>query len=630
MNQRIEVAPVDPDANYRAREQARERVSWPINLAATGVEYRSHGHALVIGDSLALGQVLARHAVAGSALASLTLVTTDEPDDALLEQVAAQTAGEPRTASVDAANGRPGAATAATASPALALQPLSMSRLSKLRLAGYLGRFSATLDTGDGPLNLAKALIGRDHFDAVLDLADPPRLELELPPPGYLRPALSREAVIEALGELTGDFEKPRYFQIQSAVCAHSTRGLSGCTRCLDVCPADAISSRPGRIDATIEIDPHRCHGVGSCSSACPTGAIEFRQPHSHHQQDALVAWLAAYHDAGGRQAVVRFVQADPGAAPGQSPATAGHVIDVPLEELGAAGADQWLTALAAGAAEVRLQRHTEMPATLQSVLEQQLSEARALLSALGHDPRRIAWLDIDDSHGRDALPRFSALVDTPVDLHAPARGAGEQIAELPTPGTSTKTGAQQLGKPNAHGAAQDDGKRHRFNRVLDHLALQGELDGHRHGLGPNTAFGGLRIDAGACTLCMGCVASCPTSALEAGGSLPRLTFREADCVQCGLCEKACPEQAITLLPGFLASPERSTRRVCHEDSPFACISCGKAFANTGTIAAIKTKLADHPYFAGEAAARLEMCEDCRVKDVWQALAKDPESQLKV
>ena len=27
---------------------------------------------------------------------------------------------------------------------------------------------------------------------------------------------------------------------------------------------------------------------------------------------------------------------------------------------------------------------------------------------------------------------------------------------------------------------------------------------------------------------------------------------------------------------------------------------------------------------------RLEMCEDCRVKDVWKTMARDPEAQLKV
>ena len=142
--------------------------------------------------------------------------------------------------------------------------------------------------------------------------------------------------------------------------------------------------------------------------------------------------------------------------------------------------------------------------------------------------------------------------------------------------------------------------------------------------------FGDVVVDNDACTLCLGCVAVCPTPALAGGRTSPELSFREADCVQCGLCEETCPEDAIRLMPGFLAAPEREARQIRKQEDAFPCIRCGKPFASASAIAAIKSKLADHPYFAGDAMARLEMCEDCRVKDVWQGLANDPESQLKI
>ncbi len=47
-------------------------------------------------------------------------------------------------------------------------------------------------------------------------------------------------------------------------------------------------------------------------------------------------------------------------------------------------------------------------------------------------------------------------------------------------------------------------------------------------------------------------------------------------------------------------------------------------------IRRIQQKLAGHSHFQNEAAQRLLMCEDCRVKDVFAALAADPVSQLKV
>ncbi len=53
-----------------------------------------------------------------------------------------------------------------------------------------------------------------------------------------------------------------------------------------------------------------------------------------------------------------------------------------------------------------------------------------------------------------------------------------------------------------------------------------------------------------ACTLCLSCVsASCPTGALSDNPDRPMLRFTEDACVQCGLCEKTCPENVITLKP---------------------------------------------------------------------------------
>ncbi|UYG09567.1 4Fe-4S dicluster domain-containing protein [Halomonas sp. M4R1S46] len=571
MNQRIALLAVDEadePRNRQARDLARRQLSWPVNLAPETLSYVSDGHALLLGNERHVRR--AARALADTGLGSLSLLITepaaageDGDDDALL-----------------AATGH------------LPQHSLTRDQRRRLRLAGYLGRFSATLDMPGGPLDLARLLAGRAHFDLVIDLGEAPCLALELPPPGYLAfhwEDAARDARLAEAAELVGEFDKPRYVQIDGQRCAHAASGQPGCTRCLEVCPADAIASRQGRIEAWIEIDPYRCHGVGSCASACPTGAIGYRQPSAPRQLDTLLGWLAAYLAAGGSTPVVRFLAAGTQAAE----AAAGHVLDIPLEELGAAGHDQWLAALAGGAAEVRVQYHDGMPDRLTTFLDDQLALARGLLSALGHAPERLVCLAPGDSAGRDAPPAWPPLTTTPLVL----------------------TG---------------DDKRARLDQALDRLAGLGTPDGRRHALPAGAPYGSVAVSEAACTLCMACVATCPTPALGAGRDAPRLDFREADCVQCGLCEAACPEDAIRLTPGLLADPARGERRVLHEEAPFACIHCGKPFASAGTIAAIKAKLADHPRFAGDAARRLEMCEDCRVRDAWRALARDPDAQLKV
>jgi len=80
----------------------------------------------------------------------------------------------------------------------------------------------------------------------------------------------------------------------------------------------------------------------------------------------------------------------------------------------------------------------------------------------------------------------------------------------------------------------------------------------------------------------------------------------EANCVQCGLCEKACPESAISLESRYLW------------DS-IECISCHKPFATRKMIETMLGKLGDHWMFKDEKALkRLKMCEDCRVKSIFK------------
>jgi ferredoxin len=118
----------------------------------------------------------------------------------------------------------------------------------------------------------------------------------------------------------------------------------------------------------------------------------------------------------------------------------------------------------------------------------------------------------------------------------------------------------------------------------------------------------------------MACVSVCPASALYAGNDTPRLDFVEANCVQCGLCEQACPEDAIGLQSRFLFEREaRNRRRVLNEEPPFHCVACGKAFATQAVIEKMQTKLASHRMFQDPAALRrLQMCGDCRVRDMFE------------
>jgi len=62
----------------------------------------------------------------------------------------------------------------------------------------------------------------------------------------------------------------------------------------------------------------------------------------------------------------------------------------------------------------------------------------------------------------------------------------------------------------------------------------------------------------------------------------------------------------------------RMQRRVLNEEAPFECLSCGKPFTTLSMIRKMEEKLSGHRMFVGEGLDRLKLCEDCRVKSMFE------------
>src|SRR5437763_13072627 len=181
---------------------------------------------------------------------------------------------------------------------------------------GYLGRFELAIDDYalPSPSSRAKLVFGpsRDGAtstcDLILDLSGGvpmfPAHELR---PGYLRADPRDRAAVERAiadaGGLVGTFDKPRFVHFEEALCAHARSGITGCTRCLDLCPTAAITPNGN----AVVIDENVCAGCGSCASACPTGASSYSLPSVDALMRRLRTLLRTYRGAGGSDAVVLF-----------------------------------------------------------------------------------------------------------------------------------------------------------------------------------------------------------------------------------------------------------------------------------------------------------------------------------
>jgi len=157
--------------------------------------------------------------------------------------------------------------------------------------------------------------------------------------------------------------------------------------------------------------------------------------------------------------------------------------------------------------------------------------------------------------------------------------------------------------------------KRTTLDFALDHLAKDRKVQEVK--LAAGAPFGTLAVNKTACTLCKACIGASPEAALLDSPETPSLRFIERNCVQCGLCEDTCPEDAIRLVPRLLLGPQAKEPVTLNEAQPFNCVRCGKPFGTRQMVENMLGKLSGHSMFAGST-RRLQMCGDCRVVDMME------------
>lgn len=461
---------------------------------------------------------------------------------------------------------------------------------------GYLGAFELTVDAFAQPAVSSRASLvfgpSRDNAkstcDVILDISGgAPLFSASDLRNGYVRadpgdPVAVLKAVLRAR-DLTGTFEKPRYVTFDKDLCAHSRSRISGCTRCLELCPTGAIAPAGNHV----AIDPHICAGCGQCAAVCPTGAASYALPPVSDFLRKLRTLLTVYRQAGGEDPIV--LMHDEAHGGGVISALARHgeglpanVLPLAVNEVTQVGLEALAAAFAYGASSVRLLLRAR-PAHDVVGLDRTIELADRVLVGLGFGPDRVHRIDTDDP---DALG--SAL-----------RGVARHPA---------------LAKPSEFDPIGDKRSVLRFALRELHGCAPAPVD--VVALPERAPFGTVNVDVAGCTLCLSCVAACPTGALSDDPERPVLRFSENACVQCGLCKATCPEKVITLQPQIDFRAATAPARVIKEEQPFCCLRCGKPFGVRSTIERVAAKLEGKHWMYKGTPSRLDvikMCDDCRV-----------------
>jgi ferredoxin len=450
-----------------------------------------------------------------------------------------------------------------------------------------------------------------DRFDVVLDLRSDksaPTFQQHALPQGYFRWNGQDLQTLLKVRELVGEFEKPRFFAYKQKLCAHSRNETVGCQACVDICSAEAISSDKSR--QQIVVNPNLCVGCGACTTACPTGALTYAYPRPAEQGAKIRALLTAYQAAGGRDAALLLHSQDKGqtlidelgrgAQLKVMQGVPARVIPVALWHTASVGLELWLSAVAYGARQVMVLLTDEEAPQYRAAIMEQMAVAQSLLNGLGYGGVHFQVIEAKNPTALDA------------DL--------QRLASRSLKATLMPEGPAQ----SARHAVQAE-KRSNLELVLDHLMAQSPVMRQDDQTRPKaielpaagSPLGTIMVNGDKCTLCMSCVGACPSSALQDNPLQPEIRFIEKNCVQCGLCAKTCPEDAISLKPRLSLLSERVQPRVLHGSPPYACIRCSKPFGTLKGIEAMLGRLAGHSMFQGPALERLKMCGDCRVVDMF-------------
>lgn len=323
---------------------------------------------------------------------------------------------------------------------------------------------------------------------------------------------------------------KPRVNSIFCVTC--STRDPKACTRCLDVCPVDAITIK----GSSVKVDD-RCRKCGLCATVCPTEVFicGSQAPLQLYKQVAEVA--SKYEDC-----YVTCTRAL-GRLPKEN--------EVLLPCVGAISEELWF-ALLCEYPNLSVYLPVGICDRCRTTTgEERYGDAIAAAEELSGES---VGLEVDErrlNHEQSRAYRRSQFVSSMatsatrlVSRGNPALAGAQAVAQRIQQHTKQLTELQRT-LEKAVGAQTSQNRRHILTqrRKLVMAALQKYPD-----LAEGFKLEIPACDSSRCTKCGDCVKVCPVHAndLDREG---HFSVEPAFCVNCGACAVACPEDALAMVP---------------------------------------------------------------------------------
>lgn len=345
------------------------------------------------------------------------------------------------------------------------------------------------------------------------------------------------------------------------SMCQFSSRSKSGCDKCIQVCPAGAISG-----EEQIVINALKCIECGRCSGICPTGSIQYHR----FDDTTFIEFFRTFPFKkktivviGSAQELHNFWWHHHGTS------FDNHLfLEYPLSE--AISSLHLTFLLAHGASYVIVLKSEQTNAQLG---QQIIDQVNRLLKDIFDESDRI-------------------LISTAKDY----------------PSLIPQTGDKSLLFENYNDLNYHN-RRQKLSSIFDYALAHSEKpitlqydDG--------SLFHSILCREDACTQCLACLNECKIQALSADPSSLTLSWTGALCTGCEACVDVCPENALSTGKDISINTSYFQPVIAAQAEPMRCKECGKIFGTKKSFERVMEILAkqkmDHD-------GHFEYCEDCRV-----------------
>lgn len=379
-----------------------------------------------------------------------------------------------------------------------------------------------------------------------------------------------REAELPRLFASIGEYLVDEVVYCNNSICQYLAAHNTGCTKCAETCPEQAISLT----ENGIQINQQSCTECGSCIATCPTGAMQYLR---FSDQQFLDYW--AQLDVSGTKTIVIGDEAQ-------------------LHSF------WWRNRSKRYSSTFFLEYPNPSALT-----------AMHLLSLYGAGARRIILLSSDQD---DISRAFMEQAKQSNQIVASFSGE-EAFIQITQPDKLPSILTQTIEIQSIRQKViKDQGNRRSTLAALLTTLLEEQLPSQAVLAGETfNTFGTILCDEDRCTQCLACLSSCHIEALQANEEQFTLLSNPSHCVQCGSCIAICPENALSSRNGLELSDDFFQSRELSRAEPARCEKCGKIFGTRKSLDRVRLLLMEKSpqHFDPKL---LAYCDTCRVVRIFE------------